>query len=533
MVSQKIVYNNQQLTVFEQIKLGASNLVIKARAGSGKTFTIEHALQFLPTNVTYSFKVLFLAFNKSIKEEFESRFKKVWHNFKLDIKTLHGLGWSILRWNLKTIELDNNKAKNYIGVMAKNWVISVMDEASGKEMQVDPNNEHWDSLTRNYRYNVKKLVDMARLSLASTKEEIAEVAVKHGIDIFNGEIDHCIEVLEQMNKQHLDNVNCVVEAYQDKKVFDFVDMVYYPIMAQDSIRVWGYDRVFVDEAQDLNAAQRALVQRVIKHRIGRFIAVGDDRQAIYGFAGADAESFEKLQQMPNTKTLPLTVCYRCDINIIKEAQKIVEDIQWKPGALEGIVRVGKPEEVRVGDYVLCRNTLPLVEMCLKFLAKGIKANIMGRDIGKHLIQVVESTRTKSLKTMWMRFEGMLQKITNRLIRKGVCPNEIQDEQEYINFNQKLEIIRVFEEMRNCNTPSQICNTIKTIFSDDKDGIVLSTIHRAKGLENGRVFILHPELMPSKYASKPWQIQQERNLEYVAVTRAKNELVYLPKPEKKK
>jgi superfamily I DNA/RNA helicase len=56
--------------------------------------------------------------------------------------------------------------------------------------------------------------------------------------------------------------------------------------------------------------------------------------------------------------------------------------------------------------------------------------------------------------------------------------------------------------------------------------MLSTIHKAKGLENDRIFFLCPELIPSKYATQPWQYEQEANLKYVAITRAKQELIYV-------
>ena len=54
--------------------------------------------------------------------------------------------------------------------------------------------------------------------------------------------------------------------------------------------------------------------------------------------------------------------------------------------------------------------------------------------------------------------------------------------------------------------------------------MLSTIHKAKGLENERVFFLLPDIIPSKYATQPWQIEQEMNLKYVATTRAKHTLI---------
>jgi superfamily I DNA/RNA helicase len=66
--------------------------------------------------------------------------------------------------------------------------------------------------------------------------------------------------------------------------------------------------------------------------------------------------------------------------------------------------------------------------------------------------------------------------------------------------------------------------IRTIFTDEIKGIVLSTIHKIKGLEASRVFIIRPDLLPMK-TIKGWQQIQEKNLEYVAITRAKTELIY--------
>ena len=52
----------------------------------------------------------------------------------------------------------------------------------------------------------------------------------------------------------------------------------------------GRNFVFIDECQDLNACQRSLMLKAVKPNGGRFIAVGDPAQAIYGFAGADSDS---------------------------------------------------------------------------------------------------------------------------------------------------------------------------------------------------------------------------------------------------
>jgi len=62
---------------------------------------------------------------------------------------------------------------------------------------------------------------------------------------------------------------------------------------------------------------------------------------------------------------------------------------------------------------------------------------------------------------------------------------------------------------------------------------LCTVHRSKGREWDRVFLVgRNQYMPSKYAKKEWEFKQEENLMYVAVTRAKKELVEVEVPVKK-
>ena len=76
-----------------------------------------------------------------------------------------------------------------------------------------------------------------------------------------------------------------------------------------------------------------------------------------------------------------------------------------------------------------------------------------------------------------------------------------------------------------------------MFGDTPDGsqspvLTLSTVHKSKGREWDRVFILgRSKYMPSPYAKQEWQQAQETNLEYVAITRAMRELIDVEMPSK--
>lgn len=249
--------------------------------------------------------------------------------------------------------------------------------------------------------------------------------------------------------------------------------------------------------------------------------------SIYGFAGADADSFDKLVNLPNTKTLPLSTCYRCGSDIIKQAQNIVPQIEAFEKNGKGYVNFdGKIADIKDGDMVLCRNTYPLVKMCLGFLKAGIKATIMGGDIGKSLINMVKDTNQKEMDKVFDGLYHTLDTTLKRIMRADNCTAEDAREHiEYVNAEEKIQVIEAIYEAG--DTAETVIKKLEGIFNDvTKDGIILSTIHKSKGLEAERVFIIHPERMPSKFATQEWELVQEDNLRYVAYTRAKNLLSFV-------
>jgi DNA helicase-2/ATP-dependent DNA helicase PcrA len=65
--------------------------------------------------------------------------------------------------------------------------------------------------------------------------------------------------------------------------------------------------------------------------------VGDPKQAIYGFAGADCRSVEKIKARTQATELPLSICYRCPISHLDKAREIVPQIEARPGAPAGVI----------------------------------------------------------------------------------------------------------------------------------------------------------------------------------------------------
>lgn len=486
------VPSKYQQAVYTYIQNGTGNAVVDAVAGSGKSTTIVNALRIIPNTK----RVLFLAFNKSIVQELK---QKVGDLANVEVSTLHSLGCKALYRTLKA-KIDESKYGKHIREM--------MEKGSfGGEIfeKLEP----MQKLT--YKNNILRLIDLGRVNLCADKKQLADIAEKHDVEIIDNEVECALEII-QWGKRSVDTI-------------DFTDMVYLPCVLNTSM--YKYDWVFIDECQDLNAAQRTLFLKCVK-KGGRWIAVGDLRQAIYGFSGADADSFQKLKALPNTVKLPLSICYRCDKSIIQMAQSIVPQIEWREGAADGVVEHNcSKNDVQDGDMILCRTTAPLVKLCMEYIAKGIKAYVKGRDIGTNLINMIENTNCKSIDAALNAMERELGRIIGKLIAKRECATEreAREHPKYNTYNDKVEAIRFISS--GLKRSADVVQRIREIFSEEKEGICLSTVHKSKGLENDRVFIICEDKLPLRACMKvEWMAQQEWNLVYVALTRAKHYLGYI-------
>lgn len=483
-----------QKAVFTYIQRGKGNAVIEAVAGSGKSTTLVQAINLIDD----SKKVLFLAFNVDIVAELK---KKIGPRNNVEISTLHSLGCkACVRAYHSTVEGD--KYSIYLNDGIASGAISPRSERVRTEREKF---SEWKS-------NIVKLIDLGRVNLALDSVSLCNLADKHGLWLQDNEVELAQKIIA-WGTNHPETI-------------DFTDMIYIPSVKD--IRLFQRDWVFVDECQDLNAAQRTLFLKTIKPNGGRFVAVGDAKQSIYGFCGADEESFYKLTKIPHTAKLPLSICYRCDANIIRLAQSIVPQIQWRDGAGDGIVdREAKMADVKDGDMVLCRVSAPLTKLCMHYISNGVKAYVKGKDIGANLINMIKKTRAKNMDKCFEKLNAELGKLLGKIMDKKHCnEEEARENDQYKIMEDKIMSIQVLSD--GLTTCDAVMNRISSIFSDDaKEGICLSTIHKSKGLENDRVFVLCEDKLFLKAAMRQaWSAQQEYNLVYVMMTRAKHYLGYI-------
>ena len=504
-------FSPYQTAIFEAVQSGAENLLVQARAGSGKTFTALHAIQYMKG------EVISLAFNKKNAVELKNKVENM-GLVNAKAVTFHSEGFAnFRRGNRGYTKLENRKvffiaddytAQNEDENKIKSFITKIVSHAKAAGFgiqgcdcpEIDDKQAWYDLITHQ-----DITFDSEKVSL----ERAVEIA---------------IDVLKQSNRE--------------SRTIDFDDMLYLPLLREYNIK--QYDWVVVDEAQDTNAVRKLLAKKMVRPG-GRILIIGDEAQAIYGFTGAENDSMNLLKEQFQCKELPLPICYRCGSKIIEEAQQYVPDIEPMENAHEGIVRSEDYSEFieNVGDYnfdkntgIICRNNAPLVALAFNLIRQGIGCRIEGRDIGRNLLTLTRKWKTNDL----TYFTEKLSQYFEREMKKPANKYKLQL------LDDKLETMIVLigrcQELGQ-NTVKSLQNLIDGMFTDSDEKnvpnvVVLSSIHKAKGLEWDRCFVYGmKQFMPSRFAKQDWQLEQEENLKYVAITRAKNELVYVENVPSKK
>ena len=488
-----------QMGLFAWAATGTGNAVVEAVAGSGKTTSIVNVLKLLRG------RVLFLAFNVSIKKELEERVPA-----DVTVKTLNGFGHgACLRAMRGRLQVENDK---------RTKAAVRYEMASVRGMDFD------NADIRELANAVLKGVNLCKATLidGTDREALATMLDRYQVDA-NGSFDVMLDVIPAVIRK-LKDVRGVSQ-------IDFSDQVWLPLV--NNYPVEKYDWVLVDEAQDLNRSQIELVKRALRPG-GRVIAVGDRRQSIYGFRGADSEAIPNLIRELNATVLPLSISYRCPQSVVELAKSLVPQIEASETAprgevlnldftatnahLDSAIDQSRQQGV-VEDMFLCRTNAPLVNLVYALIRRGKKARIQGRDVGVDLARFVTKIGGTNLVDFLTRMSEYAEKEDARLEALGD-----KGAGRRAALADKIETISVISE--SCTTVADLKTAIENIFSDDKEGVICSTVHRAKGLEARRVTIIRPDLMPHKMAKSPWERDQERNLQYVAWTRAKETLVIL-------
>lgn len=489
----------QQEAVLDWVSKQDGSLNLVARAGCGKTSTLIEVVRSIPEQQ----HVTLCAFNKAIAEEVKSKLQMEGLEGKAEAATMHSLG--LRAWKRQAPKCAVEGAKVY----------KILDSM----------NLPWKD--RELKGHIAKLVSYAKQALivparlkgdADYTERLIELGQHFGIDE-----DFPLEErnLELVRQAHLTSYEA------DEDVVDFDDMLAAPLLRGCVFS--GSDWVLLDEAQDTNAARQELALAMLDPG-SRLIAVGDPRQAIYGFTGAMSNAMGLLAERLGSIDLPLNHTFRCAKTVVAHAQQWVPDIYAYETNPEGSVSWIEHEhwlktKFKPTDVILCRLNRPIVALAYQFIRDGVGCRVEGRDIGQGILKLAKRFKTDSLK----RLRTLIELYRDEEVAKFQAKYQdakaasVQDKCDTL-----IELIVRLTMPNPEATLTDLEQLVSAMFGDTvgkQNVLTLSTVHKSKGREWDRVYLLgRNAFMPLSWAKDGWELEQEHNLIYVAVTRAKHELV---------
>jgi DNA helicase II / ATP-dependent DNA helicase PcrA len=507
-----IIPTTEQSAVIDAAITSPSSLMIRAYAGSSKTTTLSLA-SWARYDAGQREPTLYIVFNKRNKEEAEGKDTYGRPRFppNVVIRTLNGLGHAAFSRALgRRLVLDDRKLGKIITAIARRASVRL-------------DTEEWSG--------VRELVSAAqRAGLVPHEFQHGQSFVKDVDETWEG-LTELMPTSEAIALAGATLVESIKQSLTGTISFD--DQIYMSVCFSGAFT--RFPLVLVDEAQDYTVMNIEMLRR---SAAGRIIAVGDEKQGVYLWRGAAAGAMERIRALrTDWLDFALTKSFRCPKAIVARQQSHAPRFTAAEANAEGtFVRLGGSAGIEatpicwswphVAKYtngsscaILCRNNAPLLSLAFKLLRSSVPCSMIGRDISNGL-------------------QALLRKLVpDEALRAAAVAAEIaawRDREEALaianDMPLKAESIRdradgllAILEGSKARTAQELSQALTKLFDRGDSRVVLSSIHRAKGLEWDTVLHLDPWRIPSRYAKGP-ALAQELNLRYVCETRAKRTLI---------
>ena len=529
-----------------------SNMLVNALAGSGKSTTACMLSEHSKTSDLY------IAFNASVVEEFKKKIK----NPKTKVMTMHSLAYSIMLYNVEQESKDSGEKPKGFGSQRSKRTVSLDNFKPHKILD--------EEITKRYgRYiefakrvflkdNYVNLYNLCRLTLTdmSSNKDVSRLIDDHVLFLYYGdegysapdisEITSTLKILDTKSRQQ----------FETQGVIDFTDMLWITFnkLKYDNWEVpyWAlYTNIYCDEVQDFSNIQLNFL-KFIKRTKGRYVFIGDFHQAIYNFAGANAQAFNQIPKMfAPVKTFDLPICYRCAKSHLSRVNReygipILPCDDAPMGFVKTIDKSKISEYAKAGDMVISRKNKWIAEVVLDLARNGTPIFIEDKEMVWAIKRQILSSKCTSVGTL----EKFLQKVIsnyNKKLFEIVSKNarEGGHEEEHLeavaeanskidNTSFLLEILEGYlENHASSDSVSKFSNFIDKLLNTtpSPNCVRLCSIHKAKGLEATNVFVLNEAKINYDFRNSKEQNIQEKNLSYIATTRAKEGLYLVKEPSK--
>jgi F-box protein 18 (helicase) len=470
------------------------NIKINAVAGSGKTTTI---IEYAGTRPPGS-RILYLAFNKAVKTEAANKFRDR-GLLNVTVETAHSLAFRHVVMRSKY----QIKSKDY----TTNEIVSILKlQGTGEK--------HSQLLIANH---------VLKLSSYFCNSDLSKV---QNLDYTHLLEDDEVKTFVGNAYDYIINQTRVFLGKMDKGEIEITHDFYLKKFQLQQPQL-GFDYILFDEAQD---ASPAMLDIFLKQKATKVI-VGDTHQQIYGWRYA-VNSLEKA----NFKTYHLSMSFRFGQDI---ANLAMETLRLK-NLLEPhrpMTILGKGRETKIKtNAVIARTNLGLLIKAIEYVTE--RKNIKHIYFEGNINSYTYADEGASLYDILSLYNANHDQIRDPLIRSM---RDLQDLEAYVEqtadagLSMMIELVRLYG-----NSIPGMIKAIKEkhVHQDEKEKaeIVFSTVHRCKGMEYDAVLLADDFVTEEKIRrlredknAQPGQfdrMNEEINLLYVAITRAKNGL-YIP------
>ncbi len=562
-------WTEQQLAIFDEMENTDENIAVIARAGCGKTTT---GLESIYRVKTKNYKVM-IAFNRAIANEFKIRFfekfniqytpststyydtnmlkaeKELADKHKIIAKTLNGLGSSVLKSRL----FPDNKVEYKIDLWTEYLLKQVVSPTIAPLFALKPGGMP--------EFAQKVLISKLSMELCKfqtttdlppavlfTEEEIEALKKLFGDDVvFMADDDFTKLITEKVHTLVEEDDQLIASSLftaalkmryriyahklqinpQKELVFNLDDQIYLPAMLKRPLNV-PPRCTFVDEAQDFSPIQQLFLKKL---KPSRLVVIGDPKQALYQFRGADTKAMGKMIEDFKCKEMPLTYSFRLPRNVLAVAKTFCSDIEsLNPN--DGLVEENRKYFGEYGKNVamIAFGNKGLIKSAIAYMMDGDKkgetrtVNYSGDRMNERFynffcymifsqeIPVTPAGLREAIQTK-------LNAIRAKIVDPGASENAV-----LIYYEEMLDVLDLLLNGNKTSVHFESVGTLRKIlvdrFGDVENGLNFTTVHKSKGLEWDTVLVNMNSLKDLKMDQ-----EEKNNLCYVAITRSKNEVYY--------
>jgi uncharacterized protein (TIGR00375 family) len=518
--------------------------LVLAGPGTGKTRVLTSRIANLVNNSGVNpSSILAITFTNKASGEIKSRLEEHLKNNEanlLKVATFHSLGLDILREN---IDITGRK-EGFILVGDDEKTVLLKTAFGWKERDAGKLSENITSVKQNLK----------------TAEEVKDEVLRDQFILYQNKL-------------------------KEANAFDLDDLIYLPFLYLKEDKNLAdkykerYSNILIDEYQDINYAQYHFIRQILSETNGNIFAIGDPNQSIYGFRGSDIEFIRRFTlDFPSATVYQLKKSYRCTDRILlastqvlnikeddplkgtsrglkiridthvsdqAEASFIAKTIDELMGGMQfhsmdrGLQNDYDEELEGLSDFAILCRTRSQMEIIAQILAeKNIPVQVIGREafyqfepfktvvnILSWLINPENELLRAILKDAGVNpddFKGIRSNESlERVIKEVISKITILKEKQYQFQNDQLvSIAKRYSDLNSFINTCRLGSGTDT-WQQKAGKVSLMTIHAAKGLEFGCVFIPGCEdgLIPYTLYRDDTDMDEEKRLLYVGMTRA--------------